>query len=285
MNGQSRGRPSHFKPGSALVAEPVGPGNLQPSRHAIGRMARGMHSATSLSVKLQALVSCVGTIDMGTDSVRKYNTGKHEAQASKLAKRRAGKQPDGSPYKKKQKSHQKLDAQPPIDTSEAESDNDFQKVSRRRALSCAASRLKVKQERADRTPAASRNQKKKRAAAQESDSGGAEGQREIAQKGGTKKTGACRTKKKASLRTASGSLDAPSTTPHSADAVLFTVSAAVYINVCQQRRMTKAEKTDLIKVIAGAEQCPAVKTIVQNALVERVMDFEALCTQLQRAQE
>jgi len=64
MNGQSRGRPSHFKPGSALVAEPVGPGNLQPSRHAIGRMARGMHSATSLSVKLQALVSCVGTIDM-----------------------------------------------------------------------------------------------------------------------------------------------------------------------------------------------------------------------------
>ena len=165
------------------------------------------------------------------------------------------------------------------------SNNDFQKVSRRRALSCAASRLKVKQERADRTPAASRNQKKKRAAAQESDSGGAEGHREIAQKGGTKKTGACRTKKKASLRTGSGSVDAPSTTPDSADAVLFTVSAAVYINVCQQRRMTKAEKTDLIKVIAGAEQCPAVKTIVQNALVERVMDFEALCTQLQRAQE
>ena len=48
----SRGRPSHFKAGSALVREPVGPAHVQPSRHALSKMAGGMSEATSLSVTL-----------------------------------------------------------------------------------------------------------------------------------------------------------------------------------------------------------------------------------------
>jgi hypothetical protein len=35
-------------------------------------------------------------------------------------------------------------------------------------------------------------------------------------------------------------------------------------------------------MIAGVEQCAEVKTLVQNALVEDVVDLEALCRQLER---
>ena len=59
-------------------------------------------------------------------------------------------------------------------------------------------------------------------------------------------------------------------------------SAAVYISVCREPRMSRGRKAELIQMIAGVEQCAEVKTLVQNALVEDVVDLEALCRQLER---
>jgi len=77
LSAGDRGRCSHFKAGSALVRDPEAGSRLQPSRHALGKMANSMLGASALTLKLQAIVSSSGTINLENDSVRRYDDAKH----------------------------------------------------------------------------------------------------------------------------------------------------------------------------------------------------------------
>jgi hypothetical protein len=81
-----RGRCSHFKAGSALVRDPEGGSRPQPSRHAVGKMAKSMLGASSLTLKLQAIVSSSGTINLENDSVRRYDQPKHQQRSGRGGK-------------------------------------------------------------------------------------------------------------------------------------------------------------------------------------------------------
>ncbi len=78
------------------------------SVHATARIARGVQSAHTASSHVQALVSCKGTINIETDSVRKYTEDKHKHSKSKPGERKHGKEDKGAGHSnKKSKSKSK----------------------------------------------------------------------------------------------------------------------------------------------------------------------------------
>ena len=99
----TKGRDRHFVDGNARV------GDQKVSVHAAVRIAKGVQSAHTPSSHVQALVSCKGTINIETDSVRKYTEDKYKHSKSKAAgKRKHGKEDKGAVHSnKKSKSKSK----------------------------------------------------------------------------------------------------------------------------------------------------------------------------------
>jgi hypothetical protein len=110
-----KGRDRHYVDGSALVRDP----QPQVSRHALARIARtGLdprsHEHTSL-----ALISCLGTINIETDSVRKYTEDKYKHCPDKYKHGQNSKMKvHGTNTSKKRESKRRL---PRIDESQDES--------------------------------------------------------------------------------------------------------------------------------------------------------------------
>lgn len=75
----ARGRAAAFVSGSALLADPLAL-NLLASRHALPKVSRAVQRSAG-GGHAQAMVACMGTIKLESDSVRKYTEGKHTSGA------------------------------------------------------------------------------------------------------------------------------------------------------------------------------------------------------------
>ena len=92
----TKGRDRHFVDGNARV------GDQKVSVHAAVRIAKGVQSAHTPSSHVQALVSCKGTINIETDSVRKYTEDKYKYSKSKTTgKGKHGKEDKGTDQSEK----------------------------------------------------------------------------------------------------------------------------------------------------------------------------------------
>jgi hypothetical protein len=77
-----KGRDRHYVDGSALVRDP----KHQPSRHALAKIAKTALDPRSHEHTTQALISCMGTINIETDSVRKYTADQYKHGQKSKAK-------------------------------------------------------------------------------------------------------------------------------------------------------------------------------------------------------
>lgn len=77
-----KGRDRHYVDGSALVRDP----QHQPSRHALAKIAKTGLDPRSNEHTTQALISCLGTINIETDSVRKYTQDQYKHGPNSQAK-------------------------------------------------------------------------------------------------------------------------------------------------------------------------------------------------------
>ena len=68
-----KGRDRHYVEGSALVRDP----HHQPSRHSLAKIAKSAMNPRSQHDTTQALIACMGTINVENDSVRKYTEDKY----------------------------------------------------------------------------------------------------------------------------------------------------------------------------------------------------------------
>jgi hypothetical protein len=260
LSAVSRGRPSHFKAGSALVKEPVGPGHVQPSRHALSKMAGGMSGTTSLSVTLQALTSSLGTIDMETDSVRKYNVGKH--------KRRAGNQAGSSRKAKRQQPVKKVAAP----TSESDESSITEDDSAR-----GAGKLKRRPGNKNGSSRQARQAQSKRPKKEEAGTDEADDSDFVLPK-----------KARAAKRPSVPSVGSGMRTKQKATFVqppfqFFASRADLYIAVCKLDRVSRSAKSDILQGMVAFEPCLPVQELVQAALDAEDLDSKALRAALEEA--
>ena len=71
-----KGRDKHYLAGSALMRDP--PPQSQPSKHSFVKMLKSSQDPRSHHHTTQALIACMGTINPGNDSVRKYTDDKYK---------------------------------------------------------------------------------------------------------------------------------------------------------------------------------------------------------------
>jgi hypothetical protein len=110
-----KGRDRHYVDSSALVRDP----KHQPSRHALAKIAKTALDPRSHEHTTQALISCMGTINIETDSVRKYTEDKYTHGPDKYKHGQNSKaKVHGTNTSKKRESKRRL---PRIDESQDES--------------------------------------------------------------------------------------------------------------------------------------------------------------------